>query len=177
MKPCHQCPPSRCPQHTHMLCRPAGASAPRCCLRTLQQVPSSDTPGPWGDPSVYPASPRSIVPSWLRWLGCLPCPSPPCTHAHVHAHAWCPRRCSLLPGCVGVCAGVAAQSPPSPAAPRGAPWAGRAARGGGKAAAQPGAPRGSRGTGTEALWGLHSNVLAAALLAACRCGGGLSPLH
>jgi len=41
----------------------------------------------------------------------------------------------------------------------------------------------SRGTlgcgalGQKAPWGLHSNVLAAALLAACRCGGGLSPLH
>lgn len=120
MKPCHQCPPSRCPQHTRMLCHPAGAQPHGAACAPCSRYPEG-TPGPWGDPPVYPASPRSTVPSWLRWLGCLCCPSPPCTHAH----AWCPRRCSRLPGCVGVCVGVTAQSPPSPAAPHGAPWAGR----------------------------------------------------
>lgn len=124
MQPCRQCPPSWRPQRARMLRRPAGASAPRCCLHTLQHVPRNDTAGPWGDPSMYPASLRSIVPSWLRWLDCLRCPSPLCTHARIRLvpqKAFCVARLSRC-----VCAGVTAQSPPSPAAPSALSPVGRA---------------------------------------------------
>lgn len=116
MKPCHQCPPSRCPQH--MLCHPAGAQPHGAACAPCSRYPEG-TPGPWGDPPVYPASPRSIVPSWL---GCLLCLSPPCTHAHVHTRTrLVPQKVfSVARLCWCLC-GCHSAEPPQPCCPTQSP--------------------------------------------------------
>lgn len=115
MKPCHQCPPSRCPQHTHAV-SPCWCSAPRCRLRTLQQVPRRD---PWslGRPPGVPCIPQEHRPflATLAWLPLLSVPS-----VHTRTRLVPQKVFSVARLCWCLC-GCHSTEPPQPCCPTQSP--------------------------------------------------------